>query len=105
LALQPAVAAPKRCPLIGDAGPRAKRAPPTKASRLRFDCVTAINRAANLFNQGIRSVHEIRRAAPPAAERDRLAYELEALRKQFKRGLAELSEALPPITMDDVWEG
>jgi len=86
---------------LGSPGPRSRRTQPTAASRLRFEYVTAINRVGNLFNQGIRSLHEIRQTAPEARERDRLAYELEALRKDFEKGLGELSLALAAVTHDD----
>jgi hypothetical protein len=86
---------------LGSPGPRSRRTQPTAASRLRFDTVTAINRIGNLFNQGIRSLHEIRLSAPAARERDRLAYELETLRKDLEKGLGELSLALAAVTADD----
>src|SRR3954454_14178795 len=82
-----------RASTIGKPGARSKRAAPTEASRLRFEHVTAINRAGNLVNQGIRALNEIRRAAPDARERDRLAYELEQLRKLLETSIPFLNEA------------
>jgi hypothetical protein len=95
-----------RVSTIGEMGrPRSRRAPPTEADRQKAQHITAINRVGNLFNQGIAAVHEIRLSAPAATERDRLAYELEALRKLFEKGLGELSAALAVAARDDVREG
>jgi hypothetical protein len=91
--------------LLGNPGLRAKRRPPTENSRLKAQHITAINRVGNLVNQGIHSVHEIRLAAPVAVERDRLAYELEAVRKQLDTAFAALSEALNATAGGDVREG
>jgi hypothetical protein len=82
---------------LGDAGPRAKRAAPTDASLLKLQHVVAINRAGGLVNQGIRALHEIRQTAPAAVERDRLAYELETVRKLLESAIPALNEALAAV--------
>ncbi len=87
--------------LIGAPGARSKRAPPTETSRLRATHITAINRAGNLVNQGIHALNEIRRTAPEAVERDRLAYELEATRKLLEKAIPALNEALAAVLGDD----
>jgi len=90
-----------RLKILGEPGARSKRAAPTPASRLRFEHVTAINRAGNLVNQGIKALHELRQAAPEAAERDRLAYELEQMRKLLETAIPALNEALAAVIGDD----
>lgn len=86
---------------LGEAGPRSKRAAPTTASRLRFEHITAINRAGNLVNQGIRALNEIALSAPAADHRDRLAYELEQARKLLETAIPALNEALAAVMGDD----
>lgn len=86
---------------LGDAGPRAKRALPTAASQQRAQHITAINRVGNLVNQGIHALNEIKRTAPEAVERDRLAYELEAVRKLLEKAIPALNEALSGVLGDD----
>jgi hypothetical protein len=53
-----------------------------------------LNRIGGNINQGIRALNEIALAAPAAAERDRLAYELETLRKLFGAVFDELTPTL-----------
>jgi hypothetical protein len=90
-----------RLKILGEPGARSKRAAPTAASRLRFEHITAINRAGNLVNQGIKALHEIRVSAPDARERDRLAYELEQLRKLLETSIPALNNALAAVMSDD----
>jgi hypothetical protein len=90
-----------RSVLLGDAGQRAKRAPPTEASRARALDVTAINRVGNLINQGIRALHDTARRAPEAADRDRLAEEIAATRALLEDALPVLREALAAVLGDD----
>jgi hypothetical protein len=91
--------------LIGDAGERARRAPPTENSRLRAQHITAINRVGNLINQGIRALHDTARRAPEAGERDRLADEIAATRELLESALPELREALAVVIAGDDREG
>jgi hypothetical protein len=83
-----------RMKTLGDPGPRSRRSPPTEDSRSRAQEITAINRAGNLVNQGIHGINEIALSAPAAVERDRLAYELEAVRKLLQSAVPALIEAL-----------
>jgi Mobilization protein NikA len=91
--------------LIGSAGVRARRAPPTEASRLRARHITAINRAGNLINQGIRALHDAARRAPEADSRDRLAEEITATRELLEGALPALREALAAAVAGDDHEG
>ena len=86
---------------LGDAGARSRRSQPTMDSRLRAQQITAINRAGNLVNQGIRALHEIRQAAAEASGRDRLADEMEAARKLLEGAIPPLMEALQAVLGDD----
>jgi hypothetical protein len=86
---------------LGDPGPRSRRTQPTENSRLRATHITAINRAGNLVNQGIHALNEIKRTAPEAVERDRLAYELEATRKLLEKAMPALNDALAAVLGDD----
>ena len=94
-----------RLKTLGDPGPRSRRSPPTEDRVLRAQHITAINRAGNLVNQGIHALHDIRQAAPAAVERDRLAYELEAVRKLLQSAIPVLSEAVTAAAAGDVREG
>jgi hypothetical protein len=87
--------------LIGEAGPRARRAPPTAASRARALNITAINRVGNLINQGMRALHDTARRAPEMAERDRLAEEIAATRDLLETAIPALREALAIVLSDD----
>jgi hypothetical protein len=91
--------------MIGRAGPRAKRAPPTEASRSRVQHITAINRAGNLVNQGIHALHEIALSAPEASDRDRLADEIAETRELLQSALPLLREALAAVVTPDDREG
>jgi hypothetical protein len=87
-----------RVSTIGKQGlPRSRRRPPDEQEQLKLQHVIAINRAGGLVNQGIRALHEIRQAAPAAVERDRLAYELEAVRKLLESAIPALNEALAAV--------
>ena len=86
---------------LGDAGPRSRRSPPTKDSLLRAQEITAINRAGNLLNQGIRALHDIRQAAQVVTNRDRLADEIEATRKLMEEAMPFLMAALAAVIGDD----
>jgi hypothetical protein len=90
---------------LGDPGARSKRAQPTEASRLKAAHVTAINRAGNLVNQGIHALHVIELEAPEAETRDRLADELEAVRKLLESAIPALVEALHVAAFGDVRKG
>ena len=90
--------------LLGDAGPRAKRAPPTEASWLNAAHIAAINRAGSLLNQGIRAVNEIARAAPTTSERDRLSDELESVRGLLESAVPALKSAFAAALAGDVRE-
>jgi hypothetical protein len=87
-----------RVSTIGNQGlPRSRRRPLDEQGRLKLQHVIAINRAGGLVNQGIRSLHEIRQSAPAAVERDRLAYELEAVRKLLESAIPALNAALAAV--------
>ena len=87
-----------RVSTIGNQGlPRSRRRPLDEQGRLKLQHVIAINRAGGLVNQGIRGVHEIARSAPAAVERDRLADELEAVRKLLESAIPGLNEALAAV--------
>jgi hypothetical protein len=87
-----------RVSTIGKQGlPRSRRRPPDEQGQLKLQHVIAINRAGGLVNQGIRALHEIRQTAPAAVERDRLAYELEAVRKLLESAIPALDEALAAV--------
>jgi hypothetical protein len=86
---------------LGDAGARSRRTQPTVDSRLRAQQITAINRAGNLVNQGIRALHEIRQAAAETTGRDRLADEMEAARALLEGAIPPLMEALATVLGDD----
>jgi hypothetical protein len=94
-----------RSVLIGDAGARAKRAPPTEASRARALNITSINRVGNLLNQGIRALNDTGRRAPEAGDRDRLADEIAATRELLQSTLPALKEALALVLSGDDREG
>jgi hypothetical protein len=91
--------------LIGTAGLRAKRAPPTETSRQRAQHITAINRAGNLINQGIHALHVIELQAPEADSRDRLTDEIAAMRELLQSAIPALKVALAAAVADDVREG
>jgi hypothetical protein len=59
--------------------------------------MAALNHIGGNLNQGFRALNEIRHAAPEAAHRDRLAYELEALRTLFEKGVDALIPALDAV--------
>jgi len=84
--------------MIDDAGPRAKRAPPTETSRLRATHVTAINRIGNLVNQGI---YALNRIDPESGARDRLADEVAAARELLQSAMPALREALAAVLSGD----
>jgi hypothetical protein len=88
--------------MIDDAGPRAKRAPPTETSRLRAQHITAINRAGNLVNQGIFALNRI---DPEIGTRDRLADEVAAARELLESTIPALREALAAVLSGDDREG
>ena len=90
-----------RMKTLGDPGPRSRRSQPTKDSQLRAQEITAINRVGNLFNQGIRALHDIRQAAPEVTGRDRLADEMEAARALLQAAMPMLAEALAAVIGDD----
>jgi len=90
-----------RMKTLGDHGPRSRRSQPTKDSQLRAQEITAINRVGNLFNQGIRALHDIRQAAPEVTGRDRLADEMEAARALLQAAMPMLAEALAAVIGDD----
>jgi len=90
-----------RSVLLGDAGARARRAPPTEASRARALDITAINRVGNLINQGIRALHDTARRAAEGDERDRLAEEIAATRALLEDTLPALRETLATVLGDD----
>jgi hypothetical protein len=90
---------------LGDPGARSKRSLPTEASQQRAQHITAIKRAGNLVNQGIHAVNEIKRTAPEATDRDRLACELEAVRKLLEAAIPALTEAMYAAAFGDVREG
>jgi hypothetical protein len=90
-----------RVSTIGSAGPRARRAPPTKDSQMRAQEITAINRVGNLVNQGIHALNDIRLTAPAATGRDRLADEIEATRKLLQDAMPVLNAALAAVIGDD----
>ena len=86
-----------RLQTLGAAGPRSKRATPTADLRQRAQMLAALNHIGGNLNQGIRAVHDIRQTAPAAVDRDRLAYELEALRKLFETEVDALIPALEAV--------
>jgi hypothetical protein len=90
-----------RLKTLGDAGARSRRTQPTKDSRLRAQEITAINRAGNLVNQGIRALHEIRNAAAETTGHDRLTDEIEATRKLLQDAMPVLMAALTAVIGDD----
>jgi len=79
---------------LGDPGPRSRRRLPTGDTRQRAQAIAALNHIGGNLNQGFRALNEIALAAPSAVERDRLAYELETLRRQFTQGMDALLLAL-----------
>jgi hypothetical protein len=83
-----------RASTIGNPGPRSRRRPPTPDGKLIARFGTEVNRIGGNLNQGFRALNEIALSAPAAVERDRLAYELEALRKLFRTALDEISPTL-----------
>jgi hypothetical protein len=90
-----------RMKTLGDPGPRSRRSLPTKDSLLRAQEITAINRAGNLFNQGIRALNDIRLTAHAVTGRDRLADEIEATRKLLQEAMPVLMAALAAVIGDD----
>lgn len=90
-----------RLKTLGDPGPRSRRGATSEASRQRAQHITAINRVGNLINQGIRALHDTARRAPEAADRDRLAEEVEATRALLQAAMPALREALAGAVSDD----
>jgi hypothetical protein len=94
-----------RLKTLGDAGPRSRRGAPSEASRQRAQHITAINRAGNLVNQGIRALNDTARQAPEAGNRDRLADEIEKTRALLQSAIPALREALAGAVAGDDREG
>ena len=90
-----------RMKTLGEPGPRSRRTQPTKDSQLRAQEITAINRAGNLVNQGIRALHESARSAPAAGRRDRLADEMAAANALLQEAMPVLMAALAAVVGDD----
>jgi hypothetical protein len=80
--------------LIGDPGPRSKRAPPTAQSRLTADHTAAVKRVGVNVNQGIQALHVVALKAPQATSRDRLADEIMATRELLRAMQRALDKAL-----------
>jgi len=79
---------------LGDPGPRSRRTKPTVDTKLLARNMAELNRIGGNLNQGIRALNEIALSAPAATERDRLAYELETLRKLFGTAIDEIARTL-----------
>jgi hypothetical protein len=83
--------------LIGDPGPRSKRAAPTEQGHLTVANHMAVNRVGANVNQGIRALNEIALKAPQATSRDRLADELMGTRELLRASLAAVEETLAAL--------
>jgi hypothetical protein len=80
--------------LLGDPGPRSKRAAPTPESRLTASHVMAVHRVGVNVNQGIAALNKIALSAPTATSRDRLADEVITVREMLRGMQRSLDEAL-----------
>jgi hypothetical protein len=80
--------------LLGDPGPRSKRAAPTPENRLTASHVMAVHRVGVNVNQGIAALNKIALSAPTATSRDRLADEIMANRELLRGMQRSLDEAL-----------
>lgn len=76
-----------RMKTLGEPGPRSRRQLPTGDSRERAKALAALNHIGGNLNQGFRALNEIALTAPAVDHRDRLAYEIEMLRKELAKGL------------------
>lgn len=86
-----------RLKTLGEPGPRSRRRLPTGNSRERAKALAALNHIGGNLNQGFRALNEIALAAPAATHRDRLAYEIEMLRKELAKGVDALTPALEAV--------
>src|SRR4051794_32994718 len=86
-----------RLKTLGEPGPRSRRRLPTGDSRERAKALAALNHIGGNLNQGFRALNEIALAAPATTYRDRLAFEIEMLRKELAKELDALTPALEAV--------